>query len=68
MKNIKQYPKIYLVRTEENDDNEYWSIFESIEDAINSEGNGSEIYEATPKFLGSFDVVAVLKPSKHNRS
>jgi hypothetical protein len=67
MKNIKQYPKIYLVRTKETDGSEYWNIFESIEDAVNFQGNGSEIYEASPKFLGRFNVVAVLKPSKRNR-
>jgi hypothetical protein len=38
----------------ENGDSGYWMLYDSLEDAVSSEGDGCEIYRFTPKFIGRY--------------
>lgn len=52
MKN-KQYCYWNTEHGEDGDDG-FWMLFDRLEDAVSEGGDGIEIYEVTPKFLGSF--------------
>lgn len=46
---------------QDGEDEKYWSLYDSIEDAIGSENSdGTEVYELKPVCLGTFKSVAKL--------
>ena len=51
---VVPYPKQFLVRNEEEPDSPYWEMYDSVEDAVSANGDGTEVYVAEPKFLGKF--------------
>lgn len=57
---MKQYG---VWRVEENEDAGFWLMFDSIEDAVSSEGP-SEVFELSSKSLGQFEVKAIVRKLK----
>lgn len=44
----------FSVWTEETDDMCFWELFDSLEDAVSTHGDGCEVFKLEPKFLGKF--------------
>lgn len=49
-------------------DEEYWLLFDTIEDAVSCEGDGCEVYRLEAKFVGRFKrAVKIAKIKKRKR-
>lgn len=59
--------KIYLVWNDDVDE-QFWSLYDSIADAISDKGNGCEVFLAKPKRLGNFKSVnKIIKVTKRKK-
>lgn len=64
---MKKGAIIYLVWVQEADGG-FWNQYESVEDAVSDQGEGTEVYSCVPQFLGCYErKVLLIKSKKKNK-
>lgn len=57
----------YGIWKKEQDGSEFWLFFDSVEDAVSAEGDGTEVYKFEGKFLGRFKRSVTLQKIKKRK-